>query len=68
MLYERKGFKYERCNNKKSTKWNGLICWGFSKLGDKVVSLESSINQAEQYGRRNSTLISGIPCYINMTN
>ena len=32
-----------------------------SKLEDKVVSLESSLNEAEQYGRRNNIVISGIP-------
>ena len=32
-----------------------------SKLEDKVVSLESSVNQVEQYGRRNNIVISGIP-------
>ena len=32
-----------------------------SKLENKVVSLESSINQVEQYGRRNNIVISGIP-------
>ena len=32
-----------------------------SKLENKIVSLESSINQIEQYGRRNNIVISGIP-------
>ena len=32
-----------------------------SKLEDKVVSLEKSVNQVEQYGRRNNIVISGIP-------
>ena len=32
-----------------------------SKLENKIVSLESSINQVEQYGRRNNIVISGIP-------
>ena len=32
-----------------------------SKLENKTVSLESSINQVEQYGRRNNIVISGIP-------
>ena len=29
-------------------------------IEDKVVSLESSINRVEQYGRRNNIVISGI--------
>ena len=32
-----------------------------SKLENKIVSLEPSINQVEQYGRRNNIVISGIP-------
>ena len=32
-----------------------------SKLENKIVSLESSINQVEQYDRRNNIVISGIP-------
>ena len=32
-----------------------------SKLENKIVSLEWSINQVEQYGRRNNIVISGIP-------
>ena len=32
-----------------------------SKLENKIVSLEPSINQVEQYGRRNNIAISGIP-------
>ena len=31
------------------------------KLEDNVVSLESTVNQVEQYGRRNNIVISGIP-------
>ena len=32
-----------------------------SRLEDKVVSLETSVNQVEQYGIRNNIVISGIP-------
>ena len=32
-----------------------------SKLEDKVVSLESSLDQVEQYGKRNNLVIAGIP-------
>ena len=39
---------------------NVLLRSRCSKLEDKVVSLESSVNQVEQYGRRNNTVISGI--------
>ena len=39
---------------------NGLLHWRCSTLEDKVVSLESSINQVEQCGRRNNIVISGI--------
>ena len=31
------------------------------KLENKVVSLESSVNQVKQYGRRNNVVVSGIP-------
>ena len=40
---------------------NALLRSRCSKLEDKVVSLESSVNQVEQYGRRNNIVISGIP-------
>ena len=40
---------------------NVLLRSRCSKLEDKVVSLESSVNQVEQYGRRNNIVISGIP-------
>ena len=40
---------------------NTLLRSRCSKLEDKVVSLESSVNQVEQYGRRNNIVISGIP-------
>ena len=40
---------------------NELLCAKCDKLENKVVSLESSINQVEQYGWRNNTAISGIP-------
>ena len=40
---------------------NALLRSRCSKLEDKVVSLESSVNQVEQYGRRNNIIISGIP-------
>ena len=39
---------------------NTLLRSRCSKLEDKVVSLESSVNQVEQYGRRNNIVISGI--------
>ena len=39
---------------------NELLC-AKCKLENKPVSLESSINQVEQYGRRNNIVISGIP-------
>ena len=32
-----------------------------SKLEDKVVSLESWVDQVEHYGRRNNIVITGIP-------
>ena len=38
-----------------------LLRSGCSKLEDKVVSLESSVNQVQQYGRRNNIVMSGIP-------
>ena len=40
---------------------NALLRSRCSKLEDRVVSLESSVNQVEQYGRRNNIVISGIP-------
>ena len=40
---------------------NALLRSRCSKLEDKVVSLESLVNQVEQYGRRNNIVISGIP-------
>ena len=40
---------------------NELLRARCSKLEDKVVSLETSVNQVEQYGRRNNIVISGIP-------
>ena len=40
---------------------NALLRSRCSKLEDNVVSLESSVNQVEQYGRRNNIVISGIP-------
>ena len=40
---------------------NALLRSRCSKLEEKVVSLESSVNQVEQYGRRNNIVISGIP-------
>ena len=41
---------------------NALLRSRCSKLEDKVDSLESSVIQAEQYGRRNNiVIISGIP-------
>ena len=39
---------------------NALLRSRCSKLEDKVVSLESSVRQVEQYGRRNNIVISGI--------
>ena len=39
---------------------NALLRSSCSKLEDKVASLESSVNQVEQYGRRNNSYISGI--------
>ena len=39
---------------------NELLC-AKCKLENKAVSLESSINQVEQYGRRNNIVISGTP-------
>ena len=39
---------------------NELLC-AKCKLENKTVSLESSINQVEQYGRRNNIVISGTP-------
>ena len=39
---------------------NALLISRCIKLEDKVVSLESSVNQVGQYGR-NNTVISGIP-------
>ena len=40
---------------------NELLKARCSKLEDKVVSLETSVNQVEQYGRRNNIVIPGIP-------
>ena len=40
---------------------NALLRSGCSKLQDKIISLESSVNQVQQYGRRNNIVISGIP-------
>ena len=40
---------------------NALLRSRCSKLENKVVSLELSVNQVEQYGRRNNIVISGIP-------
>ena len=40
---------------------NELLHAKYNKLENKVVSLESSINQVEQYGRRNNIVISNIP-------
>ena len=40
---------------------NALLRSRCSKLEDKALSLESSGNQVEQYGRRNNIVISGIP-------
>ena len=38
------------------------------ELENNVVSLESSINHIEQYGRRNTVAISGIPDNISDNN
>ena len=44
---------------------NALLRSRCSKLEDKlVVSLKSSVNQVEQYGRRNIIVISDIPDYV----
>ena len=40
---------------------NELLRTKPNQLENKVVSLESSINQVKQYGRRNNIVISGIP-------
>ena len=40
---------------------NGLPCAKCNKLENKVISLESSINQVKQYDRRKNIVISGIP-------
>ena len=40
---------------------NELLRAKYNKLENKVVSLESSINQVKQYGRRNNIVISNIP-------
>ena len=40
---------------------NALLRSRCSKLEDKVVSHELSVNQVEQYGRRNNIVITGIP-------
>ena len=40
---------------------NALLRSRCSKLEDKVDSLESSVNQVEQYGRKNNIVIFGIP-------
>ena len=40
---------------------NELLRAKFNKLENKIVSLESTINQVEQHGRRNNIVISGIP-------
>ena len=40
---------------------NELLCSRCSKLEDKVVSLESLVNQVEQYGRKNNIVLTDIP-------
>ena len=41
---------------------NELLCSRCSKLENKIqVSLEQSVNQVKQYGRRNNIVIAGIP-------
>ena len=44
---------------------NDLLWARCSKLENKVIDLELSINHIEQYGRRNNIVISGIPDDIN---
>ena len=44
---------------------NELLPAKCNKLENKVVCLESSINQVEQYDRRNNIVIYGIPDDIN---
>ena len=44
---------------------NDLLRARCSKLENKVIDLESTINHTEQYGRRNNIVISGIPDDIN---
>ena len=44
---------------------NELLPAKCNKLENKAVCLESSINQVEQYDRRNNTVIYGIPDDIN---
>ena len=47
---------------------NELLRSRCSKLENKVVSLEQSVNQVEQYGRRNNIVIAGIPDDITDDN
>ena len=47
---------------------NELLHSRCSKLENKVVSLEQSVNQVEQYGRRNNIVIVGIPDDITDNN
>ena len=47
---------------------NDLLWARCSKLENKVIDLELSINHIEQYGRRNNIVISGIPDDINDNN
>ena len=47
---------------------NELLQSRCSELENKIVSLEQSNNQVEQYGRRNSIVIAGIPDDITDDN
>ena len=47
---------------------NELLRSRCSKLENKVVSLEQSVNQVEQYGRRNNIVTDGIPDDITEDN
>ena len=50
-----------KCLQDESTLLRSTRC---SKLEDKIVLLESSVNHVEQYGWRNSIAITGIPQII----
>ena len=47
---------------------NATLREWYSKLEQRLVSLESSTNNLEQYGRRNNIVISGIPDSVDINH